>query len=77
VYESPFRVQRTLHDVLDVMGNRRAALARELTKKFEEILRGRVTELLAALEGRSLKGECVLVIAGAGDRAEEAGGEET
>jgi len=67
LYESPHRVLRTLQSILEFCGDRRAALARELTKIYEEVLRGRVSELLAALSARTLKGECVLVIAGKDD----------
>lgn len=65
LYESPQRVLRTLAAILENWGDRRAALARELTKFYEETLRGRVSELLEALQDRTLKGECVLVIEGA------------
>ena len=65
-YESPHRVVRLLNDVLDVLGDRRAALVREATKLHEETLRGTVSDLLANLAGRTLKGECVVLVAGAG-----------
>lgn len=71
LYEAPQRVVRTLQTILEMWGDRRAALARELTKIHEEILRGRVSALLELLTPRALKGECVLVIAGKGfDTAE-------
>lgn len=63
-YESPHRVVRLLTDVLDVLGDRRAALVREATKLHEETLRGTVSELLANLADRTLKGECVVLISG-------------
>ncbi len=63
IYESAKRVNRTLEEMLTLWGGeRRAALCRELTKRFEEVLRGSLAELVAALQGRSLKGEIVLVI---------------
>lgn len=65
-YESPYRVVRLLTDVLDVLGDRRAALVREATKLHEETLRGTVSELLANLTDRTLRGECVVLVAGAG-----------
>lgn len=71
LYESPQRVIRTLTSILEVWGDRRAALARELTKLHEEMLRGRVSELLENLKNRTLKGECVLVIAGAENRSRQ------
>ena len=67
LYEAPHRVMRTLQTILERWGDRRAALARELTKIHEEVLRGRVSELLAQLTPRTLKGECVLVVAGKSD----------
>jgi 16S rRNA (cytidine1402-2'-O)-methyltransferase len=63
-YESPFRVEATLQDALEVYGDRNAALANDLTKKFEEVRRGALSELLQFVKGKSLKGEYILVIAG-------------
>lgn len=61
-YESPHRIKESLTDILRVMGNRRMALVRELTKKFEEILRGTVEEIIEVCD--TLKGEMVLVLDG-------------
>jgi 16S rRNA (cytidine1402-2'-O)-methyltransferase len=66
IYESPFRVERTLRDLLEAVGDRPAVLARELTKKFEEVRRGSLSELLAGVRRRAPKGECVIMVAGAG-----------
>ena len=64
LYESPQRVASTLADIAEAgCATRQAALARELTKKFEEIRRGTVASLIANL-GETLRGEMVLVIAG-------------
>jgi 16S rRNA (cytidine1402-2'-O)-methyltransferase len=68
-FESPKRVSAMLVEALEVLGDRTAAVARELTKLHEEVLRGRLSELAAALEDRTPKGEIVVVIGGA-DRAE-------
>ena len=65
VFESPRRVVATLNEVRETLGERRVAVCRELTKRHEEVLRGPVSELLAALEGGDLRGEVVLVIEGA------------
>jgi len=62
-YESPYRLKSFLQDALEVFGDRRAAIAKELTKMFERVSRGRSSELLAALED-SPKGEYVIVIEG-------------
>ena len=63
-FESPHRVLKTLGQFLEVFGDRRMVLARELTKKFEEAIRGRISEVIAELERRALKGEMVLIVAG-------------
>jgi len=63
-YESPHRLRAFLTDTVEVFGDRRAALAKELTKMFESIRRGALSELLAGLEEKS-KGEYVIVIEGA------------
>ncbi|MES0826304.1 16S rRNA (cytidine(1402)-2'-O)-methyltransferase [Ruegeria sp. SCP11] len=62
-YESPKRVAACLADLAEVMGgDRQAALCRELTKKFEEVRRGSLSELAAALQGQTVKGEIVLLV---------------
>jgi len=62
-YEAPHRIVRTLQDALEVLGDRPAVLARELTKMHEEFLRGPVSTLLATLTARdSVKGEITLLI---------------
>lgn len=63
-YESPYRLIRTLENMLSILSNRRVAIARELTKKFEEVMRGRISELLPQLEDRRIKGEAVLIVEG-------------
>lgn len=63
LYESPRRVQGLLADLVTVLGpDREAALCRELTKRFEEVVRAPLAELSLALADRSLKGECVVVV---------------
>ncbi|MBD3418846.1 MAG: 16S rRNA (cytidine(1402)-2'-O)-methyltransferase [Chitinivibrionales bacterium] len=64
LYESPFRIHRLLGDAFDVLGNRRAAVCVELTKKFERIYRGWLAELNTQLDGKNIKGEITVVIAG-------------
>lgn len=63
-YESPNRVNETLADMEDVLGDRRVVLARELTKKFEEVIRGTIPELKRQTGQEALKGEIVLVVEG-------------
>jgi len=63
VFESPHRLLASLEDAHAELGDRPAAIARELTKMHEEVLRGRLSELLAELKSRpSLRGEFVMVI---------------
>src|SRR6266853_1706186 len=62
LYESPFRVEKLLTELNEVMPSGRVVLARELTKKFEEFLRGTPEELLAVTKIRSLKGEFVVIV---------------
>ncbi|BCX06072.1 MAG: ribosomal RNA small subunit methyltransferase I [Candidatus Roseilinea sp.] len=66
-YESPHRIAALIADAIAVYGDRRAALANDLTKMFERVDRGRLSELLALVQAASLKGEYVLVIEGAAD----------
>lgn len=61
-FESPHRVVKTLKDIYEVLGDRPAVLARELTKLHEEIIRGTVSELLTYFTQKSPRGECVLMI---------------
>ena len=65
LFESPLRVVTLLRDVLVELGDRRAAVARELTKIHEEVLRGRVSEVLAMLLDSEPRGEIVVVLEGA------------
>ncbi|WP_395090673.1 16S rRNA (cytidine(1402)-2'-O)-methyltransferase [Vaginella massiliensis] len=65
-YESPHKISRTIRDLADVLGkDRRASLSREISKKFEETIRGTLEELIKITESRNLKGEMVLVVEGA------------
>lgn len=64
VYESPYRVGKLLADALAVLGDRRAAVCLELTKKFERAERGWLSDLAAAFADKTVKGEVVVVIAG-------------
>jgi len=66
-YEAPHRLARSLADCAEVVGNREAAVARELTKLHEEVVRGTLADLAGDFAEKSMKGEIVLVI----DRARE------
>ena len=63
-YESPHRIIKTLTEVHEYFGNRNVVVARELTKKFEEILRGPVQSILAEITHKPPRGEYVLIIEG-------------
>lgn len=63
-YESPQRVISTLQAVRDIFGERSIVLSRELTKIHEETLRGKVSDLLASLMGRTIRGEVVIITEG-------------
>ncbi|UQZ34217.1 16S rRNA (cytidine(1402)-2'-O)-methyltransferase [Paenibacillus sp. PK3_47] len=63
-YESPHRVAKTLVHLQEAFGNRRVVLARELTKRFEEFLRGTIEECIAWLEEHPPLGEYVIVVEG-------------
>lgn len=62
LYESPYRVDKLLTELSEIYPDRQVVLARELTKKFEEYLRGTPKELIAKIANRSLKGEFVVMI---------------
>jgi 16S rRNA (cytidine1402-2'-O)-methyltransferase len=66
IYESPHRILKTVREMLECWGDRRVVIGRELTKKFEEIVRGPLKEVLAELEKKEPRGEYVVVVEGAG-----------
>ncbi|MGB9773085.1 MAG: 16S rRNA (cytidine(1402)-2'-O)-methyltransferase [Bacteroidota bacterium] len=64
LYESSHRLLKTLRELVEAMGERRASVSRELTKKYEETVRGSLPEILSYYEKRSVKGEFIIVIEG-------------
>lgn len=65
IYESPFRLQKTLEQLAEYLGaDRRASVSREISKKFEETRRGTLNELIVSFKEREGKGEIVIIIAG-------------
>jgi 16S rRNA (cytidine1402-2'-O)-methyltransferase len=68
-FESPRRLKAMLSETLDVIGDRPVAVARELTKLHEEVVRGTISGTLARFEDITLKGEVVVVVGGMQDRA--------
>lgn len=70
-YESPYRVADTLENMHEVYGNRQVTLVRELTKLYEEYQRGSISEVLDYITSNPLKGECLLIVAGASENDRE------
>ena len=69
LYEAPHRINKTLKDMCDILGaDRRISISREITKKYEEIYRGTIQELLD--ENNEYKGELVIVVEGNKQQAE-------
>jgi len=64
LYESPHRLLRTFNDCMEIMGNRSIAVCRELTKKFEEVYRGSLSEVIDYFTDKKIKGEFVLILEG-------------
>jgi len=75
LYESPERLGETLEELRQLFGDRRAVVARELTKIHEEFSRGRLSELAARFSGE-VRGEITLVVEGAGEEASAAATDE-
>ena len=63
-YESPYRLQTFLQNALEVFGDRRIAIANDLTKKFETVYRGSISELIEKFKDEKIRGEYCVVIAG-------------
>lgn len=63
-YESPYRVGKVLGEMLEVLGDREACVARELTKKFEEVSRGKLSELVKKYADKNVLGEIVILVSG-------------
>lgn len=71
-YESPKRIIIRLREIKDAMGDRQGMIAREMTKRHEEFIRGTLSQIIENLEARSgVKGECTLLVAG-GDESSDA-----
>jgi len=63
-YETPHRLKRALKDMLDVWGERKIVIARELTKMYEEIIRGNLSQVITEINTKEIKGEITLVVQG-------------
>lgn len=64
LYESPYRVLDLLKDIKDIMGNRKVSISREITKVYEETIRGTIEETIKKFEEEKPKGEFVLILEG-------------
>ena len=64
LYEAPHRVKDTLNVLKEIMGDRKIVIARELTKRFEEIIRGKLSSVADSLKNKEVKGEITLVLEG-------------
>lgn len=68
IYEAPHRLLDTLRDIREQLGDRRASVSREITKKFEETVRGSISRIIEFFEEHGVKGEFVLIIEGADEK---------
>jgi 16S rRNA (cytidine1402-2'-O)-methyltransferase len=71
-YESPHRLKETLAIINEVLGNRKIALCRELTKKYEEFIRGSLEEVIAWAHQDEIRGEFCIIVEGTDEQMEEA-----
>lgn len=69
-YESPYRLKDTLDDMLLILGNRHVSICRELTKTYEEFLRGTLEEAVHWAREATIKGEFCLIVEGNGEKVE-------
>ena len=67
-YESPHRIEKMIADLLEVFGNRQVCVAREISKKFEQFIRGDAESVLAQIKAKPLKGEIVVIVEGNRDK---------
>ncbi|NDI37081.1 16S rRNA (cytidine(1402)-2'-O)-methyltransferase [Chengkuizengella sediminis] len=70
-YESPHRLLNTLNTMLEVLGNRRISIAREITKRYEEIVRGTLEECISYMDDIKIQGEYCIVVQGNMEKAEK------
>ncbi len=70
-YEGPTKVKGTLKDLVEILGDRKCAVARELTKLYEQVLRGSISDMISHFEDNEPKGEFVIVVEGATQQSDE------
>ena len=71
IFESANKINKTLQDLIDILGNREIAICREMTKKFEEIITGKIIDIAQKLVPKKLKGEIVIVLYGDNKKDQE------
>jgi len=70
-YEAPHRILKTLKDIIEIFGDREVSVSREITKKYEEHIRGNIFQVLERLKDGTVKGEFVIVVKGFEGEVEE------
>lgn len=65
-YEAPHRILKTLNNMLEILGNRKIAISREISKKYEEIYRGKIEDIIKQMV--DIKGELVIIVEGNKER---------
>jgi 16S rRNA (cytidine1402-2'-O)-methyltransferase len=68
LFESPFRLEKTLNQLLEHLGNRTVVIGRELTKLYEEVIRGNLKDVISHFSESKIKGEIVIMIGKDDDR---------
>lgn len=68
LYEAPHRLLEMLQDMMNELGDRKISVSRELTKKFEETVRGKISEVINIYKEKAIKGEFVLVVEGVNEQ---------
>ena len=71
LFESANKINKTLQDLIDILGNREIAICREMTKKFEEIITGKISDIAQKIVSKKLKGEIVIVLYGDNKKDQE------
>jgi len=72
-YETPHRLKKALKDMLEILGDRKVVIARELTKLYEEIIRGKLSQVLTEISTKEIKGEITLIVQGGIKKKENSG----
>ena len=71
IFESSNKINKTLQDLINILGNREIAICREMTKKFEEIITGKISDVAQKIVSKKLKGEIVIVLYGDNKKDQE------